>query len=185
MELEKANSCANWSAVLAARRARDGCNVQPSPCEWTGEHVGRVMARGFEALANESGSSGGPRSLGGERQRFRDSGAGSPTDRLARSEVNRTVDRNKVVDEARTSTRSPLTCAGQALIDVIFSWLAILAETMRLALRDFMMVEAKGQSFARFCDRRGKVHDDAVALKDRALALIAFDLNRRRQPVFS
>jgi hypothetical protein len=164
VELRPAESV--WPIVNGPPRKKD------SPCEWSAAHVGRVMLAAM-ATDDEMQDVRGPAGYGSAHPAI-----------VSSREAIFDIEQERATLAPAGSTRFRPAQSAIALAVRILEWLLIvLDDGLRKALQTWL--GGSESSKAKFCEAHRVIHDEFISMKDRALALIAFELNRRREPVFN
>jgi hypothetical protein len=157
-----------WSRVAYRPIDRASSAAPDMPSRWTTEHVELRLLDAFR-IDDRLPKVRGPKQAGG----------GHPQVSHSREDI----EGQEAV--ALNPKRFPPTAHEQALMERVLDWLQFVADlVLRLALRDWMRVEIKGDSQKAFCLAKGVLLNTFVHQKDVALAQIAASLNSKFVPVF-
>jgi hypothetical protein len=157
-----------WARVAYRPMDRASTTAPDMPSRWTSEHVELRLLDAFR-IDDRLPKLRGPKQPGGAHPQV----AHSMDD----------IDGQEAV--ALNPKRFPPTAQEQTLMARIFEWLLFVTDlVLRLALRDWMRVEARGHSQKAFCLAKGMLLKTFIHQKDTALAQIAARLNSKSVPVF-
>jgi hypothetical protein len=159
---------AEWARVAYRPMDRASATAPDMPSCWTSEHVELRLLDAFR-IDDRLPKLRGPKQPGDAHPQVAHS-----TDDIEGQEA-----------IALNPKRFPPNAQEQTLMERVFEWLLFVTDlVLRVALRDWMRVEAKGHSQRAFCLSKGLLLRTFIYQKDAALAQIAARLNSKSVPVF-